>query len=547
MARRVWGMGWALVGLAVFNTAGPMLLTSPSLRWLILALAGVAAGFTVLGLARAGHVVAGAWVLVVSLWLFGVGAALTAGGLDAPSMLLQVVFVTTAGLLLGWRTGVVAAGVSMVTVFAVAWGQVAGLVPTAGVAHTPWSRAWSVSGYIMAIAVLVGIVTDDMRRSRDQALRELEQRRETEAFLGEVIASAPSVFYALDEHGRFLRWNRQLEIITGRSADEVGRTGALAFVEESDRDALAGAIQAAFVTGSASLEARLLTADGPRDYVLTGRLVVGEQSRYMVGFGVDITERRRWELAMGALNEELDQRVELRTAQLEEALHALESFSYSVSHDLRTPLRAINGYATILESDFAAALGEEGGLLCDRICANTIRMGRLIDDLMRFSRLEHHTMDCELVDMGEIVSSVTADLSAAESGASVKWIIGAMPPVSGDEAMLRQVWANLLGNAVKFSAVRKQPHVQVSCQRRECEQVFAVRDNGVGFDQQYADKLFRVFERLHGNEFEGSGIGLAIVKRIVEAHGGSVWCEGEPGVGASFFFSLPDDGATAAG
>ena len=390
----------------------------------------------------------------------------------------------------------------------------------------------------------------NLRRSRDVALHELAQRRDAEAFLSEVIVSTPGVFYALDDEGRLLRWNRQLEVIVGLSAAEVGRAHAADLVDPDDREAVSAAIAEAFAAGYAEVEARFLTPDGPRDYLLTGRRVAGEQALYVVGFGVDITERRRWEQALGAQNEELDRRVALRTAQLEEAFHALESFSYSVSHDLRAPLRAINGYATILESDYAGALGEEGAQLCDRIRHNTIHMGRLIDDLMGFSRLERHEMGAAPVDMGEVVAGVVADLSAAEPGASVDWAIGPLPVVSGDAAMLRQVWANLLTNAVKFSAMRKQACVAVSCEHREGERggecVFGVRDNGVGFDGRYVDRLFRVFERLHGSEFDGSGIGLAIVKRIVEAHGGRVWCEGEQGVGASFFFSVPDDEVTAA-
>jgi PAS domain S-box-containing protein len=546
----VWGVAWAQIGLSIFSNIGALLFLPLTSRWLFVFLGGLAIGVLSLVLVRAGRVTLAAWFLVVAFWAYAISAEWTAGGLEAPSIAVQIIFVAAAGLVLGWRVGLGATVVSVLTMLALAWAQASGRLPAPLVTHTPWSRAWTLTGYVVFAFAMVVVIVVNLRRSRDVALHELAQRREAEAFLSEVVTSAPGVFFALDDEGRLLRWNRQLEVIVGLSAAEVGRTHAADLVDPDDGDAVSPAIAEAFAAGCAEVGARFLTPDGPRDYLLTGRRVAGDQAMYVVGFGVDITERRRWEQALGAQNEELDQRVALRTAQLEEALHALESFSYSVSHDLRTPLRAINGYATILESDYAGALGGEGQQLCDRIRDNTIRMGRLIDDLMGFARLERHETVAEPVDVEELVAGVVADFSTAESGASVDWAIGPLPVVPGDEAMLRQVWANLLTNAVKFSAVRRQPRVEVSCAHRQGEPVgeyvFTVRDNGVGFDARYADRLFRVFERLHGSEFDGSGIGLAIVKRIVEAHGGRVWCEGEPGVGASFFFSVPDAEATVA-
>jgi PAS domain S-box-containing protein len=243
------------------------------------------------------------------------------------------------------------------------------------------------------------------------------------------------------------------------------------------------------------------------------------------------------------LNSELEQRVAERTSQLEAANKELEAFSYSVSHDLRAPLRAIDGFTQILMEDYEPSLGEEGKRVCGVISRETVRMGRLIDDLLAFSRLSRKTMKTGPVDMQALAGSIFSELTSEEARRRIEFRLAEIPPVAGDESLLRQVWVNLLENAIKFTSRRKRAVIEVGCARDGDESVYYVRDNGVGFEMEYAGKLFGVFQRLHSDdEFEGTGVGLAIVQRVIHRHGGRVWAEGEVDSGATFHFSLPRNG-----
>jgi PAS domain S-box-containing protein len=257
----------------------------------------------------------------------------------------------------------------------------------------------------------------------------------------------------------------------------------------------------------------------------------------------DITDLKQTQEELSQLNTQLEQRVVERTAQYQEINRELESFCYSVSHDLRAPLRHISGFTNILREDYSDSLNEDGRDCLQRICAVSEKMGRMIDDLLRISRVSRTTMNWTTVDLSNLAETTATMFREADPGREVSFRIAAGMTACGDATLLGIVLQNLIGNAWKYSATTREAVIEVGRTRRNGKNAYFVRDNGVGFDMTYGDKLFRVFERLHGEEFEGSGIGLATVQRIISRHRGEVWAESKIGSGATFYFTLPQNGS----
>lgn len=256
---------------------------------------------------------------------------------------------------------------------------------------------------------------------------------------------------------------------------------------------------------------------------------------------VDITERKKLREELDKYNQQLEQLVKERTAQLEAANKEMESFSYSVSHDLRAPLRAVSGYARILEQDYGNSLDEEGNRLLGVIQNNAKTMGLLIDDLLALSRLGRKEIRKSFVDMTQLTKNVLQEINKSTNHkAEVR--IEKLHPATADNSLMNQVLTNLLSNAIKYSSKTEKPLVEIRSEKKNGKLIYSIADNGAGFDMDYANKLFGVFQRLHSShEFDGTGVGLAIVNLIIRKHSGDVWAEGKVNEGATFYFSLPAD------
>lgn len=286
--------------------------------------------------------------------------------------------------------------------------------------------------------------------------------------------------------------------------------------------------------------ARLVS--GSKDYAV--RAGVGgrdELGLLAEAFNTMLTQIQERDAALLRMNEELEQRVQERTAELRAANRELEAFSYSISHDLRAPLRAITGFSRILLEDYAPQLPDEAQRYLNIVDRGGQRMGQLIDDLLTLSRLGRQELRKRHVATADLVGEVLEDLQAERAGRQVRITLGDLPPCQAEPVLLKQVFINLLHNALKYSRSRDVAHIEVGCREHNGERTYFVKDNGVGFEMQYATKLFGVFQRLHrAEEYEGTGVGLAIVQRIVQRHGGRVWAEAAIDQGATFSFTLEE-------
>ncbi len=378
---------------------------------------------------------------------------------------------------------------------------------------------------------------EDIRR------RETEGRLRAERdFSAAIVDSLPGAFYLYTTEGRFLRWNQNFERVTGCTAAEIARMSPLDFFCEEEKPLLKEKIADVFAKGASEVEANFRAKDGSTTpYFFTGRTVNFHGETCLVGVGVDITARRRAEDDVRKLNAELELRVAARTAELQAKNRELETFTYSVSHDLKAPLRGIDGYSRLLQEDYGDKFDEEGRRFLGSVRQASQQMGQLIDDLLAYSQLERRAMTLAPVRPRAVIDGMPVgfreDIVARGVVLSVDLPDAA---VSADINGLSQVLRNLLDNALKFTRGSASPRIEIGGRVEAGKYLLWVRDNGIGFEMKFAERIFDIFQRLHrAEDYPGTGIGLAIVRKAVERMGGRAWAVGELGRGATFFVELP--------
>jgi PAS domain S-box-containing protein len=370
------------------------------------------------------------------------------------------------------------------------------------------------------------------RKEAEEEQQVLDQRlRDQQFYTRSLIESNIDAIMTTDPSGIITDVNKQMEALTGCTRDELIGAPFRDFFTDPDR----AEASIKLVLSEKKVSGYELTArarDGRETTVSYNASTFYDRHRTLQGVFAaarDVTERNR-----------LDQVLHERNAELEAANKELDSFTYSVSHDLRAPLRAIDGFSRKVVVGYGDKLDDEGRRQLQVVRDSAQRMGRLIDDLLAFSRMGRLEIAMQPLNMDAIVKSVADELHAAEPQRAIEFAFSPLPSAWGDAAMLRQVWANLLGNAVKFTRQRQVAHIEIGGRTEGGEVLYWVKDDGAGFDMQYTDKLFGVFQRLHRqDEFEGTGVGLAIAQRILHRHNGRIWGEGIPDAGATLWFALP--------
>jgi PAS domain S-box-containing protein len=384
----------------------------------------------------------------------------------------------------------------------------------------------------------LGVLTDAF----NEMLARIEQHAITSAFLSSIVESSEDAIIGKDLTGKVVSWNAGAERMFGYSAADIVGTSIERLLAPDRPDEERRILENARRGETHLYETVRIRKDGKSVDTSLAVSPIRDAHGTIVGVSSiarDITERKRAEEQILKLNAELEHRVQMRTAELTAANQELEAFTYSVAHDLRAPLRHIDAFTRILQEDFAGTFPPEAAQLLDTIRRGSENMSRLVNDLLNLAHVGRQELKREPISLKTLIEEVITDLKGETEGRDVEWRIADLPTVEGDPGLLKQVFANLLSNAVKYTRPRQHANIEIGLRQMNEETVLFIRDNGVGFNMKYADKLFGVFQRLHrAEEFEGTGVGLAIVERVIKRHGGHIWAESEIDKGATFYFTL---------
>jgi PAS domain S-box-containing protein len=384
---------------------------------------------------------------------------------------------------------------------------------------------------------------DTLDRKEKELTLAKETAEEKESKLQGILDNMQDAFFQADLSGHFTYVNPTAATMYGYSSwqELIGLPATQLYAVESDRVKLIEQLKQSGKVKDWIVQGR--RKDGSIFWVSMNVQFIQDINGNIIGTqGVcrDITERKLAEEEIKNLSETLEQKVHQRTRELEHSNQALEAFSHSVSHDLRAPLRAINGFSQILVKDYLDHMESEAKRLIQVVVDNTNRMDEIINGLLSISKISSIELKKRPIEMTEMVESIYRESTSPSDKKRITINISKLLTGFGDSALIRQVWVNLIENAVKFSRKKENPTIQISSYNEKDQTIYVIKDNGAGFNQDYQDKLFTIFQRLHSpTEFEGTGVGLALIHRVIQKHGGKVWAEGEEGVGATFYFSLP--------